>query len=119
MTPSFQVIGSPCADASFGVLARKEDSYAEWLKNIRQVTQRKLDVLRQHCEAVERPYNEIDKSIVTYVKVGSDGMTATEVLQVCHDFADLGFQYVIFVIPNCHEIEPLITIGREVIPDIS
>jgi hypothetical protein len=55
---------------------------------------------------------------VTNIKVGSDGMTADEILQLCHDFSDIGFQYVIFVIPNCHEIEPLAILGREVIPQI-
>jgi hypothetical protein len=80
---------------------------------------RKLDVLQGHCEAVGRPYGEIEKSIVTYIKVGSDGMTSEQVLQLCHDFADLGFQYVIFVISNCHEIEPLAELGRNVIPAVS
>lgn len=113
------VVGSPCADEAFGVMARKEGSYAEWLNNIGKYTQRKLDVLRRHCETVERPYTEIEKSIVTYLKVGSDGMSPPEVLQLCHDFADLGFQYVIFVIPNCHETEPLAVLGNEVIPAVN
>jgi alkanesulfonate monooxygenase SsuD/methylene tetrahydromethanopterin reductase-like flavin-dependent oxidoreductase (luciferase family) len=113
------VVGSPCAIESFGVLARKEESYAEWLQKVKEYTQRKLDILQGHCEAVGRPYEEIEKSIVTYIKVGSDGMTSAEILQLCHDFAELGFKYVIFVISNCHEIEPLATLGREVIPAVS
>ena len=111
---SFQWPGSPA-----GVLARKEENYAEWLKHVHQYTQRKLDVLQGHCETFGRSYDEIEKSIVTYIKVGSDGMTSEEVLQLCHDFADIGFQYVIFVISNCHEIEPLALLGREVIPSVS
>jgi F420-dependent oxidoreductase-like protein len=113
------VVGSPCAHESFGVLARKEESYAEWLEKVGGYTRRKLLILQEHCEAVGRPYQEIEKSVVTYIRVGSDGMTSAEVLQLCHNFADLGFQYVIFVISNVHEIEPLSTLGREVIPAIS
>lgn len=113
------VVGSPCADEAFGVMARQEASYAEWLNNIRHYTRRKLDVLQQHCETMGRPFAEIEKSIVTYLNIGSKGMSATEVLRLCHDFADLGFQYVIFVIPNCYEIEPLAVLGREVIPALS
>jgi hypothetical protein len=113
------VVGSPSADESFGVMARKEESYAEWLENVGRYTQKKFDVLRDHCENVGRVYDEIEKSIVTYIKVGSDGMSSTEVLQLCNDFTNLGFTYVIFVIPNCHEIEPLATLGREVIPAVS
>ncbi|MBN1875818.1 MAG: LLM class F420-dependent oxidoreductase [Anaerolineae bacterium] len=112
------VVGSPCADESFGVMARKEESYAEWLDHIRQYTRRKLNVLQQHCEACGRSYGEIEKSVVTYIKVGADGMSSGEVLQLCHDFAELGFQYVIFVILNCHDIEPLAMLGRSVIPAV-
>ena len=112
------VVGSPCTNESFGVMARKEKSYVEWLNNVRQFAKQKLDVLQQHCETFGRPYGEIEKSIVTYIRIGSDGMATSEVLQLCNDFADLGFQYVIFVIPNCYEIEPLEAIGCEVIPTV-
>jgi F420-dependent oxidoreductase-like protein len=112
------VVGSPCATESFGVMARKEDSYAAWLQTIGQYTQHKLEVLRSHCKNLGRPFEEIEKSIVTYLNIGSDGMSPAEVLQLCRDFSDLGFQYMIFVIPNCHEIEPLAMIGRDVIPAV-
>jgi hypothetical protein len=50
--------------------------------------------------------------------VGSDGLAGDEILQLCHDFSDMGFQYVIFVISNSYEIDPLAILGREVIPQI-
>ena len=112
------VLGSPCAIESFGMTARKEDSYAEWLDNVGKYTRRKFEALQQHCDTVGRPYGEIEKSVVTYLRVGSDGMTSAEVLQLCNDLAGLGYQYVIFVITNCYEIEPLVTLGREVIPAV-
>lgn len=111
------VVGSPCAIESFEVLARKEDSYEDWLKAKSALLQHKLDVLRDHCKAVGRPYDAIEKSIVTYIKVGEDGMTTDEILQLCKDFESLGFQYVIFVISNVHEIKPLQMIGEKVIPE--
>ena len=113
------VVGSPCAIESFGVMARQEKSYADWLEKVEQYAQQKLSVLQRHCEAVGRPYEDIEKSIVTYINVGSDGMDSAEVVQLCHDLAELGFQYVIFVIPNGYEIVPLELLGREVIPIVS
>lgn len=113
------VIGSPLPNKAFGVLARTEESYEEWLNNVRQYTQQKLGVLRQHCAAVGRRYEEIDKSIVTYIKTGKNGMSSAEIVQLCGDLVDLGFRYIIFVIQNCHEIEPLLLIGQEVIPIVS
>ena len=113
------VVGSPCAIESFGVMARQEKSYADWLEKVEQYAQQKLSVLQRHCEAVGRPYEDIEKSIVTYINVGFDGMDSAEVVQLCRDLAELGFQYVIFVIPNGHEIAPLELLGREVIPIVS
>ena len=113
------VVGSPCAIESFGVLARQDASYAEWLQSINPILHRKLDVLKEHCEAVGRAYDEIEKSVVTYIKVGGDGMTATEILQLCHDLADLGFGYVIFVISNSHEISPLDVFGENITPQLT
>lgn len=110
------VVGSPCAIESFGVLARPDENYAAWLERISPKIQHKLSVLKKHCEVVNRPYDEIEKSIVTYIKVGSDGMGPDEILQLCHDFADLGFQYTIFVISNAHEIAQLEVFGDAIIP---
>jgi len=106
-------------DDIFGRSARQEGSYDEWVNEAKKLTGRKLQILRQHCDAVGRPYDEIDKSIVTYIKLSPDMMSAADVIQVCRDFADMGFGYVIFVILNAHEIEPLVTFGREIIPVVS
>jgi len=112
------VVGSPCALESFGVLARQEASYEEWLLRISSILERKLEVLQAHCETVGRNYDEIEKSVVTYIKVGSNGMASEEILRLCHDFADLGFRYVIFVISNAYEVEPLKVIGENIIPEV-
>ena len=113
------VVGSPCALESFGVLARPDASYADWLQRIRSGLQRKLDILQMHCDSVGRDYVEIEKSVVTYIKIGSDGLSADEILGLCHDFSEIGFGYVIFVISNAHEIKPLEIFGESIIPEIT
>jgi F420-dependent oxidoreductase-like protein len=113
------VAGSPCAIESFGVLARQDESYAAWLEQLSPKIQHKLSVLNKHCEAIGRPYDDIEKSIVTYIKVGADGMGQDEILQLCLDFANLGFQYVIFIISNAYEIKPFEVFGEAIIPQLS
>ena len=113
------VVGSPCALDSFGVLACKDGSYDGWLQRISSVLQRKLDVLRKHCEIVGRNYNEIERSVVTYIKVGSDSMSADEIIQLCQDFADLDFTYVIFVVSNVQDVKPLEIFGETIIPQLT
>jgi hypothetical protein len=113
------VVASPCKPDSFGVLARKEPDYESWLMAKSGLLQHKLDVLRKHCEDVGRPYESVEKSVVTYIKVGEDGMAPDEILRLCNDFAALGFSYVMFVISNGHELDSLQAIGNSVIPFIT
>jgi F420-dependent oxidoreductase-like protein len=79
----------------------------------------KLDVLKEHCEAVSRPYDEIERTALSTVHLASEGMNATQVIEACRSLADIGIQQVIFNMPNVHEIEPLERFGREIIPAVA
>ena len=83
------------------------------------ILRRKLAILRQHCSDVGRPYGDIEKTVVTYIKLAPDAMDTTEVVGICRQLADLGFQHVIFNMPNVHEIKPLETMGNDVIPTVA
>jgi F420-dependent oxidoreductase-like protein len=83
------------------------------------ILRRKLAILRQHCNDVGRPYDDIEKTVVTYIKLAPDAMDTAEVIGICRQLADLGFQHVIFNMPNVHEIEPIKIIGQEVIPQVA
>jgi len=113
------VVNSPLPHEAFGVMACQTDRYEEWINGVKAYTQHKLAVLRQHCETVGRPYDEVDKSIVTYIALSPDMMSADDVIRLCRDFADMGFSYVVFVILNAYEIDPLVTFGREIIPVVN
>jgi hypothetical protein len=45
-------------------------------------------------------------------------MSPANVIDRCRKLADIGFQHVIFNMPNVHEITPLATLGREIIPAV-
>ena len=88
------------------------------LRKSLDVFRRKLAVLRQHCSDVGRPYGDIEKTVVTYILV-PDAMDTAEVIGICRQLADIGFQHVIFNMPNVHEIKPIEIIGQEVIPQVA
>jgi hypothetical protein len=46
-------------------------------------------------------------------------MSAEDVVGKCRDLAGAGIQHAIFNMPNVHDIEPLETFGREVIPAVA
>lgn len=79
---------------------------------------RKLAVLEKHCMDVGRPLDEIEKTVVTYIKLAPDATTTEDVILLCRQLSDLGFDHVIFNMPNVHEIEPLRIIGNEVVQTI-
>lgn len=83
------------------------------------ILRQKFDILKRHCEAVGRPYDEIEKTTLGTVHLGEGGVTAAEVIEQCRRLAGLGVQHAIFNMPNVHEIAPLETFGREIIPAVA
>lgn len=79
----------------------------------------KLEVLKRHCDDVGRDYAEIEKTSLATVHLAEGESTSADLVKTCVDLAEVGFQHAIFNMPNVHEIAPLETIGREVIPEIS
>jgi len=45
-------------------------------------------------------------------------MAPDELVELCAELAEMGFSHYIFNIRNVHEIEPIETIGDEVIPQV-
>jgi F420-dependent oxidoreductase-like protein len=79
----------------------------------------KLAVLRQHCDAVGRDYDEIEKTAYFIFDVGERGEKVGEVIDGLGRLAGLGIQTAIGAVVGVHRIEPLEIIGREVIPAVA
>jgi F420-dependent oxidoreductase-like protein len=79
----------------------------------------KLEVLRMHCESEGRDYDEIDKSVLIPLEVSPGMLTLGEVVGMCRELSEMGFNYVVFNMPNDHEITPIEIIGRDVIPTVA
>ncbi|MBZ0300440.1 MAG: LLM class F420-dependent oxidoreductase [Anaerolineae bacterium] len=79
----------------------------------------KLDILKGHCDAVGRDYDEIEKTALNTTHLAPGHATAAEVIAECRALADLGIKHVIFNMPNVQNITPLETFGREVIPAVA
>jgi F420-dependent oxidoreductase-like protein len=80
---------------------------------------RKLDVLRAHCAAEGRDYDEITKTCYFVFDVGEQGEKAAEVTDRLGRLADLGFQVAIGQVANVWQVTPLEVIAAEIIPAVS
>ena len=77
---------------------------------------RKLDVLRQHCEAVGRDYDTIYK---TAYYVFDTRRGATQINDDLATLAGLGFDAAIGAVGDVWDVRPLEFIGSEVIPVVA
>ena len=78
----------------------------------------KLDVLRQHCEAEGRNYDDIEKTVLIPFDLGPDGSAAEQLVQRLAAYADVGVQTVIggFAVDPLRPVEIM---GRDVIPQVA
>jgi alkanesulfonate monooxygenase len=79
----------------------------------------KLHVLRQHCEAVGRDYDDIEKTVVSHMDPGDRGERAGPILRHLEDLEALGIDHVIGTVRGCERLRPLEAMGRDVIPHLS
>ena len=97
--------------------------FPSWLRERYEERQdyltRNLAVLKAHCSEIGRSYDEIERTVLGTIQVAPEAMNSVQVIELCRELAGLGFQHIIFNMPNVHEIEPLDIIGREVIPQVA
>ena len=79
----------------------------------------KLEILKRHCDTIGRDYAEIEKTTLGTVHLGAGQLSASDVIKQCQLLAEIGIQHAIFNMPNVHEIRPLETFGREIIPAVA
>jgi F420-dependent oxidoreductase-like protein len=77
---------------------------------------RKLDILRQHCEAVGRDYDTIYKTAYYWFDPSKGAQRIVDELGA---LAELGFDAAIGAVANVWDVTPLEVIGAEVIPVVA
>jgi F420-dependent oxidoreductase-like protein len=80
---------------------------------------RKLDVLRAHCDAEGRDYDEITKTCYFIFDPGERGEKTGEMVDQLGNLAQMGFQAAIGAVANVWEVTPLEIIGSQVIPQVA
>jgi len=79
----------------------------------------KLEVLREHCQAVGRNYDEIEKTAMFTFDVGENGEKVEKAIGGLHWLNSMGIQTVIGGVAHVDKIKPLEIIGEKVIPAIA
>jgi alkanesulfonate monooxygenase len=76
---------------------------------------RKLDVLRGHCEALGRDYDEIEKTVMLPLDPGENGKNIDPLLEQLREMAELGIQEAHGYVPGVESIKPLELLGERLV----
>ncbi len=77
---------------------------------------RKLDILRGHCEAVGRDYDDIEKTVMRRLDPGEHGEKVDELLEDLQRLSELGVTETHGSVPHVSDLKRLEILGDRVIP---
>jgi F420-dependent oxidoreductase-like protein len=76
----------------------------------------KYEVLREHCAALGRDYDEIERSNLQTINLRRD--SPSQIVDRFGELSDAGAQHVIFSVYDAHDPVHLEAIGREIVPQL-
>jgi len=79
----------------------------------------KLEVLREHCVREGRNYDDIEKTVMLALDPGERGENVDSILENLQKMAALGISHAHGIVPRVWKLDPLTTLGREVVPAIA
>jgi F420-dependent oxidoreductase-like protein len=84
--------------------------------------QRKLGVLREHCQTIGRPYADIEKTIIKRMHLTRDGReenwTPAAAIAYFRQLAAMGIDQAIVSLPNVADPEPFELLATQIIPAV-
>jgi F420-dependent oxidoreductase-like protein len=80
---------------------------------------RKLDVLRQHCDAVGRDYDEIEKTVIGPLDPGPAGEKVADLVESMRQLSRLGITHYHGSVPDAASLSPIELLGQRVIPVVT
>ena len=84
-----------------------------------EIVRAKLDVLRQNCDAIGRPYDDIERTAIGRLDIAHSAASVRQAIEYCRSVSDAGIQHLIVSIPNDYEITPIELMSKEIIPAVA
>jgi Luciferase-like monooxygenase len=83
---------------------------------------RKLDILRDHCQTLGRPYEQIEKTTLDHMHITragrNDSMTPAAVIEHFGSLAEMGIDQAIISLTNVADLEVFDLLATEIIPKV-
>jgi alkanesulfonate monooxygenase SsuD/methylene tetrahydromethanopterin reductase-like flavin-dependent oxidoreductase (luciferase family) len=79
----------------------------------------KLEVLKDHCRAEGRDYEDIEKTVLFVFNPGPNGENVGQVVEQLGRLAEAGAETVIGAVAGAENLKPLEIVGRDVLPQVA
>jgi F420-dependent oxidoreductase-like protein len=83
---------------------------------------RKLDILRNHCQTLGRPYEEIEKTTLDSFRLTSDGrnnsLSPNAAIDMFAALAEQGIDQAIFSLQNVADLEAFDLLATKIVPEV-
>jgi len=76
----------------------------------------KYAVLREHCERLGRPYEEVERSTLQGIDLEHE--TPAEIVEQFGQLGEAGAQHILFSVRGVHDVDKLERIAAEVFPQL-
>jgi F420-dependent oxidoreductase-like protein len=117
------LIGGGGEEKTLRLVARYADGCNLLARLGRDMLQHKLNVLRGYCAAIDRPYEQIEKTTLDVVHITRDGRdgskTPAQAIEYFRELAAIGIDQAIFSMPNVYDLDVFDLLATDVIPQVS
>ncbi len=117
------LIGGSGERKTLRLVAQYGDACNLFARMGKQALQHKLDILREHCQAVGRPYEQIEKTTLDSIKLTRDGrdgsITPAAAVEFFAELASMGIDQAIFSLQNVSDPRVFDLLATEVIPQVN
>jgi F420-dependent oxidoreductase-like protein len=112
------MIGGTGPNKTLRMVAQYADScnIGDWVGT--ENMQKALDTLKEHCEALGRDYDTIEKTSLCTVHLSGDD-TVDSIIRRIKDLSAMGFTHAIFNMPDVYKMTPLETFAKEIIAAVA
>ncbi len=116
------LIGGGGEQKTLRLVAKYADACNLFFRMGTDVVKHKLDVLRSHCEAEGRPYEEIEKTSLDRIHVtpqgGNDSMSTQQAIDSFGEGAGLGFDQAIISMSNVSDPDAFEVFKETIVPAV-
>jgi F420-dependent oxidoreductase-like protein len=115
------LIGGTGEKKTLRMVAQYGDACNIFARIGRDELKHKLDVLHEHCQAVGRPYEQIEKTTLDSLRITRDGrdgsLSPNAAIDLFGNLAEQGIDQAIFSLQNVDELEPF-DVLQQIMPEV-